>query len=881
MPVDGSLIFNTKIDTDGFSKGEKDISSKALDLKNKISATEAAVKNLREELEKTGNTKVKTKVAESLEKDIAKADTKLQALRQKAIGMYDARVAELRATGLTKGVEDAADRALEQDKAYQKLGKRKEKAEEQLRNYEAELERVTAAAPLEKDTAEYQKKQQRLNELTGQLDVYHAKLREVEQTESDHKQKLQRTISALKLFAKGAAKAGSALKTAFSKTAGKMIQTIGAHFRSTNHSTNILEKSLRRIKNTLIRMFFYRLVHSPLDAVKDGLGEIAKISPEVNRNLSALKTESTYLKNSLAALAAPLVNLVTPAFVSFLQMLSGVTEKAGQLMAVLTGQGYTKAVKVQQDYAASLDDSTKSANANTKALEKNQHALAGFDELNVLTQNDEADSGDTASAVSPFFQNVDAQTAGLSSSLVEALKNQDFEAVGELFGEKINEGLSKIKWDSIKKKAKETASKVTGFINGFLKKTDWKLVGATIGNGIATALIFSNTLFGTLDWSGIGGALHDVIKGALTGENLNLLGNTFAHGVNGLIDLGIALIGDPDFSELGANFEDSLEDTLKSIKWGELSHLFFSFVSGIFEFANGFILEIDWKNFGKDLSKSFADFFGEGGDGRHLLTTIGETVSSFIVGTSDFIIAFFENPKTADDFAGAIEECLSKIEWVKIIIKAITGGIELVAWIIQGVSSLVNKFSKALATGFSDMKDDPELKAAIETLGKAVGNLFIGILNSMFSTLFVAVPNLFVALIKAVLGALSWILKFVLGDDFYQQSMQTLDNWKGFDPKDAPQIPYLATGTVIPANYGEFLAVLGDNKREAEVVSPVSAMKQAFLEALAEGNFSGGDGDKVINLHIDGSRFFTWIIGKNNEYQKAHGYSALAGGEQL
>ena len=114
MPVDGSLIFNTKIDTDGFSKGEKDISSKALDLKNKISATEAAVKNLREELEKTGNTKVKTKVAESLEKDIAKADTKLQALRQKAIGMYDARVAELRATGLTKGVEDAADRALEQ-----------------------------------------------------------------------------------------------------------------------------------------------------------------------------------------------------------------------------------------------------------------------------------------------------------------------------------------------------------------------------------------------------------------------------------------------------------------------------------------------------------------------------------------------------------------------------------------------------------------------------------------------------------------------------------------------------------------------------------------------------------------------------------------------
>lgn len=48
------------------------------------------------------------------------------------------------------------------------------------------------------------------------------------------------------------------------------------------------------------------------------------------------------------------------------------------------------------------------------------------------------------------------------------------------------------------------------------------------------------------------------------------------------------------------------------------------------------------------------------------------------------------------------------------------------------------------------------------------------------------------------------------------------------------KIPRLATGTVVPANYGEFTAVLGDNKRETEVVSPLSTMKQALVEALAE-----------------------------------------------
>ena len=44
----------------------------------------------------------------------------------------------------------------------------------------------------------------------------------------------------------------------------------------------------------------------------------------------------------------------------------------------------------------------------------------------------------------------------------------------------------------------------------------------------------------------------------------------------------------------------------------------------------------------------------------------------------------------------------------------------------------------------------------------------------------------------------------------------------------------------VPPNR-EFLAVLGDNKTENEIVSPVSAMKQAFKEAAQEmGGLNGG-----------------------------------------
>lgn len=62
------------------------------------------------------------------------------------------------------------------------------------------------------------------------------------------------------------------------------------------------------------------------------------------------------------------------------------------------------------------------------------------------------------------------------------------------------------------------------------------------------------------------------------------------------------------------------------------------------------------------------------------------------------------------------------------------------------------------------------------------------------------------------------------------------------------KIPQFATGTVVPANYGEFLAVLGDNKREAEVVSPLSTIEQAVRNAMS--GFNGQGGDITIPVYI-------------------------------
>ena len=67
-----------------------------------------------------------------------------------------------------------------------------------------------------------------------------------------------------------------------------------------------------------------------------------------------------------------------------------------------------------------------------------------------------------------------------------------------------------------------------------------------------------------------------------------------------------------------------------------------------------------------------------------------------------------------------------------------------------------------------------------------------------------------------------------------------------------PQIPKLAQGAVIPPNR-EFMAVLGDNKKENEIVSPVSTMKQAFAEVLAQANIGGGFNGRIeVPVIVDG-----------------------------
>ena len=149
-----------------------------------------------------------------------------------------------------------------------------------------------------------------------------------------------------------------------------------------------------------------------------------------------------------------------------------------------------------------------------------------------------------------------------------------------------------------------------------------------------------------------------------------------------------------------------------------------------------------------------------------------------------------------------------------------------------------------------------------------IKNIFTGIWNGIVSVLERAV--------NLIIKGINWLISQLNKVSF------TLPDWVpviggnsfGFNIPSISEIsiPRLATGSVIPPNR-EFLAVLGDNKKETEVVSPLSTMKQAVLEAMRESGISDGTITVVVNL--DGKEVARNSVKHINNMTRQAGRSVL------
>lgn len=434
---------------------------------------------------------------------------------------------------------------------------------------------------------------------------------------------------------------------------------------------------LKTIGMTAKFMFASFVIRGAVDGAKQGFQDLAQYSGETNKSLSLLMSSLTQLKNSLATAFAPILNVITPILNSFIQTLINVVNAIGQLMGALTGKTtMVTAKKVNQDYASSLDTTSKNADSASKSTKQYQRTLLGFDQINKL--NDDPDnSGSTgtgsSTGLSPkdMFETttINSKFKDLAKLLKDAWKNADFTEIGAMVGEKLNKALESIPWDKIQKTCNKIAKSIATFLNGFIETTDWKLVGKTFSRGLNTVFGFVDTFAKNFHWKSLGKAIGNGINGAVSGFDWSLIKRTVRDTVSGVINTLNTAIATTNWSKVGKtigecfntrleaiytavhNFNwsgvgialaDLVTNTIKTIDTGKIGQIISDKAKGTFDLLISAIEHVDWWSMGDTVYNKVKDFLVNI-DWSGIASRVFEAIGAAFGGLAAFIGGVFKN----------------------------------------------------------------------------------------------------------------------------------------------------------------------------------------------------------------------------------------------
>ena len=334
----------------------------------------------------------------------------------------------------------------------------------------------------------------------------------------------------------------------------------------------------------------FALVNKLRSALVDGFKNLSQYSGDTNNSLSMLMSSLTQLQNAFATAFAPVLNIVAPILNAVIQKIISVVNAIGQFTSALTGAStFIKAKQLNQNYAASLDKNTKSANKANDANKKLQRTLLGFDQINKLDDTSGSSSSDSAGTGGltgkDMFEtlNVSNEMKALAAQIKEAWRNADFTGIGRIVGHKLNSALQNIPWDSIQKTCNRIAKSTATFLNGFIEATDWNLVGNTLSQGINTVFGTANTFAENFNWESLGNAVGNGINGALGGLDWNLINETVFNIAKGITD--------------------GLNGFIQTTDWGLVGHSLGSGINTVIGFIHTAIENFDWIGTGKALSE--------------------------------------------------------------------------------------------------------------------------------------------------------------------------------------------------------------------------------------------------------------------------------------
>lgn len=644
----------------------------------------------------------------------------------------------------------------------------------------------------------------------------------------------------------------------------------------------------RMLATSILFSTVFRSISAVTSGLKEGMDNLAQYSDDTNKALSMLMSGMTQLKNSFATAFSPLVEYAAPALAQFINLLSQAVTWTAQLLAALTGKDtFVKAVKVQQDYADSLD---KTKDETKDAAKETEKALAPFDKLIQITTGKKKKEDKNELKPEDMFT-----TEEVSNDIklqAEAIKN----TLGKLFDPLKESWLEN--GPQVMKSLQNTFSAIKQLASdvGASFMQVWNVEG--YGKAITDDLLitFSNLV------DTVGNLVTNFDKAWVSGDTgtniLRHLGDIILE-ITGFFRQASESLkewsADLDFTPLLESF-DRILIAIKPIvsdvgnlllwflnnvllpiaKWGIEQALpaVFDLIAAALKAIHSVIDAL--KPVGIWLWEEFLQPLGEWTGGVIIaalekivewLTRFSDWVSqnqTLVENITLAVLAFFAAWKFSE-FVLGIGQLISNLggfmaigERVISLLARTVSNINPLVLAISGIISLI----AVLAKNWNNMSPTEKVIASILAAASAVGILAVA-LGALAGGVGAGVVA---ASLAAGIAAATIAInagKRAASGGYGGRSAYPMSAYAAVPYR----MPMLATGTVVPPRAGMFAAILGDNNRETEVVSPLSTMKQALKEALAESNISGGNQIAKAELILDGTRFGQLVVkfGKNEK----------------
>lgn len=693
------------------------------------------------------------------------------------------------------------------------------------------------------------------------------------------------------------------------KKAGKSANKMSGSMKRVRKEAIPLTKSVLKLSNMFKLMLIRMSLRAAIKSAQEGFQNLARYSDETNKSISLLMSANTRLNNSFSTAFAPLLQVAAPALKQMIDLLSTGATYAGQFIAALTGKStFVKAVDVEEDYAGSL----KETNDELKEKEKATKKLAfAFDDL-IQAQGGKVDT-DAYKPPTPdqMFETVEVEADIKDfAETVKGVLSGLFDPMRQSWDENGSTVIASAKFalNQLKNLGGDVGKT---FITVWDKEGYGKAVTDDLLISVSNLLFTVGNLADGLDQAWKSGDTGLLIMRHLGDLLLEVTG--FFRDATGEIKIWSATL---DFSPLLKSFDrilvssrpivskigDILLWLLKDIllplaKWGLENGLpaAFDLISAALDALDSILEALKplaiwlWEEFLQPFGKWTGEVFikaiekivewlkkfsGWARDNKEILEAIAIVVISFFAAWKfttfiSGIITMMAKIQVLSQILGILG-----IDLMSIVTKLVTTGLKFGALTlaITGIISVI----AILAKNWSNMSPSEKVVSGILAAASAVAVLAValGAVKGAAGAALVAG-----ALAAGIVAATIAVNAGKRASSGRSSGAYGAYSAYGTGAVSNYKVPRLATGTVVPPRAGEFAAILGDNNRETEVVSPLSTIEQALDNVMAK--YMGGDGGNrqiEVNMYLDRQRLGRAVYKLNNEQKQRVGVRLVTEG---